>query len=210
MTAGFAPTTYLDIAPEFGSWDDIRRISEESPVLLDLMVNHCPAESAYFQDYLKVGPRSEYADLFIPPSKIWPTGDPPQQDLQEIFLRRNEPFSDFTIRATGETVRVWTTFGTTTPSDQIDIDVNSPIARRLLTEFMTKFARNGVSIVRLDAVGYVTKKPGTSCFFVEPEIYRFLEWISATRQLPWARSAAGGPCRPRHPVQVGGAWVLDL
>ncbi len=111
---GFAPTTYLDIAPEFGTWDDIRRISEESPVLLDLMVNHVSAESAYFQDYLTIGPRSEYADLFIPPDKVWPSGEPPQQDLQEIFLRRGEPFSDFTIRATGETVRVWTTFGTTT------------------------------------------------------------------------------------------------
>jgi sucrose phosphorylase len=32
--------------------------------------------------------------------------------------------------------------------------------------------------VRLDAVGYVIKKPGSSCFFVEPEIYQFLEWIS--------------------------------
>ena len=30
-------------------------------------------------------------------------------------------------------------------------------------------------IVRLDAVGYVIKKPGTSCFMVEPEIYEFLD-----------------------------------
>jgi sucrose phosphorylase len=29
----------------------------------------------------------------------------------------------------------------------------------------------------LDAVGYVNKKLGTSCFFVEPEIYDFLDWI---------------------------------
>jgi sucrose phosphorylase len=98
--------------------------------------------------------------------------------MRVIFLRRKEPFSDFTIKATGETVRVWTTFGKTIPSGQIDIDVNSPIARRLLAEFMANFAGNGVSIVRLDAVGYVTKKAGTSCFFVEPEIYQFLEWIS--------------------------------
>jgi sucrose phosphorylase len=34
-----------------------------------------------------------------------------------------------------------------------------------------------VKIVRLDAVGYVIKKPGTSCFFVEPEIYDFMGWI---------------------------------
>jgi sucrose phosphorylase len=33
-------------------------------------------------------------------------------------------------------------------------------------------------MVRLDAVGYVIKKPGTSCFMVEPEIYSFLEWVT--------------------------------
>ena len=33
--------------------------------------------------------------------------------------------------------------------------------------------------MRLDAVGYVIKKPGTSCFMVEPEIYAFLGWVSS-------------------------------
>ena len=142
------------------------------------MVNHLSAESAYFQDFLKHGRRSEYADLFIPTGKIWPVGDPPQDEIEKMFLRRREPFSDFTVGEAGEVVRVWTTFGKTTPSGQIDIDVNARSARHLLTEFMTKFGENGVSIVRLDAVGFVTKKRGTTCFFVEPEIYRFLEWIS--------------------------------
>ena len=175
---GFAPVTYLDIAPEFGTWEDVRRIGKKTPILLDLMVNHLSAESVYFQDFLKNGRKSEYADLFIPVSKIWPDGDPPRDEIGKMFLRRREPFSDFTIRETGEVVRVWTTFGKTTPSGQIDIDVNSEVARHLLTEFMTRFGENGVSIVRLDAVGFVTKKRGTTCFFVEPEIYRFLEWIS--------------------------------
>lgn len=175
---GFSPVSCLDIAPEFGTWEDVRRIGKKSPILLDLMVNHLSAESVYFQDFLKNGRKSEYADLFIPGTKIWPDGDAPRDEVEKLFLRRTEPFSEFTIGEPGELVRVWTTFGKTTPSGQIDIDVNSGIARRLLTEFMTKFAENGVSIVRLDAVGFVTKKRGTTCFFVEPEIYRFLEWIS--------------------------------
>ena len=57
------------------------------------------------------------------------------------------------------------------------MDMNSPIAVDLLTKFLTKFHDNNVKIVRLDAVGYVIKKRGTTCFFVEPEIYKFLEWI---------------------------------
>ncbi|MCX6054221.1 MAG: sucrose phosphorylase [Chloroflexi bacterium] len=174
---GFAPLTYLEIEPAFGSWDDIKRIGEKHAILLDLMVNHISARSLYFQDFLKKGRESEFADLFIPVEKIWPGGKPLQEDIDKIFLRRDKPFSDFKIEETGEVEKIWTTFGKTNPSEQIDMDMNSPIARDLLTQFMTNFSSNQVKIVRLDAVGYIIKKRGTSCFFVEPEIYIFLNWI---------------------------------
>ncbi len=175
---GFAPLTYLEIEPQFGSWEDIKRIGEKHDILLDLMVNHISAKSHYFQDFLKKGSNSKYSDLFITMDKIWPKGNPPREEIDKIFLRRIEPFSDFIIKNTGKVERVWTTFGKTTPSEQIDMDMKSPIARQLLSEFLTKFSENHVKIVRLDAVGYVTKKIGTSCFFVEPDIYYFLDWIS--------------------------------
>ena len=47
----------------------------------------------------------------------------------------------------------------------------------MITGWLRSFAGHGVRIVRLDAVGYVIKKAGTSCFMVEPEIYAFLDWI---------------------------------
>ncbi len=175
---GFAPLTYLEIEPQFGSWEDLKRIGEKHDILLDLMVNHISAKSFYFQDFLKKGRKSDYSDLFITMNKIWPDGNPPREEIDKIFLRRNEPFSDFIIEKTGKAERVWTTFGKATPSEQIDFDVNSPIARQLLSEFVTNFSNNHVKIVRLDAVGYVIKKRGTTCFFVEPEIYHFLDWIS--------------------------------
>ena len=34
-------------------------------------------------------------------------------------------------------------------------------------------------MVRLDAVGYVVKKAGTTGFMVEPEIWSFLDWASS-------------------------------
>ena len=48
----------------------------------------------------------------------------------------------------------------------------------MFREFLTNFSKQNVKIVRLDAVGYITKKLGTSCFFVEPEIYEFIDWIT--------------------------------
>jgi sucrose 6(F)-phosphate phosphorylase len=174
---GFAPLTYLEIEPRFGDWEDIRRISRHSEVMLDLMVNHISRQSEYFHDFLKSGRRSPWAELFIPLDKMWPDGKPSHEDLSKIFLRRPLPFSRYTIEDSGEEEVVWTTFGKQDPSEQIDMDWRSNAYRKLLTDFMAGFSRNGVSMVRLDAIGYVVKKIGTSCFFVEPEIYRFLDWI---------------------------------
>lgn len=174
---GFAPLTYLEIEPRFGTWDDIRNIGENFDILVDLMVNHISRQSKYFQNFLKKGRKSEYADLFITLDKLWKDGEPLKEDIEKMFLRREVPYSIFRIEESGEEEKVWTTFGKTNPSEQIDLDVKSDKVKGLLAEFFTNFSRNNVRIVRLDAVGYVIKKLGTSCFFVEPEIYEFLDWI---------------------------------
>lgn len=176
---GFAPLTYLEIEPSFGSWEDIRAIGENFDVLVDLMVNHISRQSKYFEDFLSKGRQSEYADLFITLDKLWKDGKPVKEDIEKMFLRRPLPYSKFTIEDTDEEETVWTTFGKTDPSEQIDLDVNSDKVKQLLTDFFVNFSRNNIKIVRLDAVGYVIKKLGTSCFFVEPEIYQFLDWIKA-------------------------------
>ncbi len=176
---GFAPTTYFEIDPAFGTWDDIRRLGEHFDILIDLMVNHISRQSPYFQDFVKQGRRSKYADLFITLDKVWPSGNPPPADVAKIFLRKpDHPFSDIVVEETGQLERVWTSFGTRDWSEQIDLDVNSPTTRRLLVEVLEHMSRHGVTIVRLDAIGYVVKRPGTSCFFVEPEIYEFMEWMT--------------------------------
>jgi len=175
---GFAPLTYLEIEPSFGSWEDIRVIGEKFDVLLDLMVNHISKQSVYFQDFLKNGRASEYADLFITLDKVWPDSKPVQEDIDKMFLRRAEPFSTFHVGENNEQVQVWTTFGKQDPSEQIDLDINSALTKQLLTDFMVNFSKQNVKIVRLDAVGYLIKKLGTSCFFVEPEIHQFMDWIT--------------------------------
>jgi sucrose phosphorylase len=176
---GFAPLTYQEIDPQFGTWADIERIGQRHDVLLDLMVNHVSRASPQFQDFLRRGRRSPHADLFITLDKVWPDGSPPAADVARIFLRKpNAPFSTVTIEETGEQERIWTSFGTADWSEQIDLDLNSPATRSLVSEWLASFAAHRVRIVRLDAVGYVVKKPGTTCFMVEPEIYEFLDWVT--------------------------------
>lgn len=174
---GFAPLTYLEIEPKFGTWEDISAIGEKFDVLVDLMVNHISRQSEYFQDFLKKGRKSQYADLFITLDKVWKDGEPVKDDIDKMFLRRKQPYSTFKIEETGKEEKVWTTFGHGEQSEQIDLDVKAEKVKQLLKEFFVNFSKHNIKIVRLDAVGYVIKKLGTSCFFVEPEIYKFMDWI---------------------------------
>jgi sucrose phosphorylase len=174
---GFAPLTYAEIDPAFGTWDDIRRLGVKYDILLDLMVNHISRLSPYFRDYQEKGEASEWADLFIPLTKFWPDGAPRQEDLDKIFLRRPRPYSTYPIGPGKVETKLWTTFGHGDPSEQIDMDWRSPVFQKLIAGYFRNFGDNGVKIVRLDAIGYLVKKLGTSCFFVEPEIFYFLDRI---------------------------------
>lgn len=175
---GFAPIDFRAIAPAFGSWHDLRRIGDRFDLALDLIVNHVSRRSAAFADFERRGRRSPYADLFLTLDKVWPGGDPPADELARVFRRRPRPYSEYRIAETGEVERVWTTFGPDEPSEQVDVDIGSPLAREMIAEQLAFFAEQRVRLVRLDAVGYVVKRRGSSCFMVEPEIGEFLRWIS--------------------------------
>jgi len=174
---GFAPVSYFEIEPAFGDWNDVKKLSQKFDLMLDLMVNHISQNSVYVKDFLDHGYASAFSDLFIPLEKVWEDGLSKNEDIEKIFLRRQKPFSKYKLKTTGEEIHLWTTFGKTDPSEQVDMDVQSPVAKQLFREIFRHFASMGVRYIRLDAVGYIIKKAGTSCFFVEPEIYDFLTWI---------------------------------
>ena len=209
---GFAPLTYDEIEPAYGTWDDVRRVNERAPVMLDLMVNHMSRQAPAVQDFLAKGRPSAYADLFITPDKVWRDGTPPAADLQKIFLRRGSPFSRYRLGDTGEEVSLWTTFGKQDPSEQVDLDWRSPAYRVFVMDALDALRRRGIGLLRLDAVGYVVKKAGTSCFFVEPEVWEYLAWI---RRLADERGIEILPevhARPgiQGSLSAHGYWIYDF
>lgn len=209
---GFAPLTYLEIDPTFGNWEDVREIGKDHDLLLDLMVNHISAKSVFFQDFLRNGRSSQWADLFLTTDKLWPDGKPVEGEVAQMFLRRKQPWSVFETGTDKTGVLVWTTFGKEDPSQQIDLDINASLTKELLTRFLENFAANGVRIVRLDAVGYVVKKPGTSCFFVDPEVYLFLDWIK--EQADRLQITLLPEVHSHHTIQYKlaskGFWIYDF
>ena len=209
---GFAPIDYRIIDPAFGAWADLERIAGSFDLQLDLIVNHVSRRSAEFRDFERHGRRSPHADLFLTLDKVWPNGVPDAADVARVFRRRPVPFSEFHIEATGGVERVWTTFGASDPSEQIDIDVRSPRARAMLARQLAFFAGHGVRLVRLDAVGYVAKVAGTSCFMVEPQVEEFLDWLRGVASplgIELLTEVHGDVALQRR-LAAGGDWAYDF
>ena len=172
---GFAPINYKKIDPRFGDWGDIRSLAQNYEITLDLMVNHVSAKSKMFQDYLKRGDDSVFKNFFLEVKDIWPAGSVPSDDMKKLVLRRPEPWSEFIV--CNEAKQIWTTFGKENPSEQIDLNVHDEGVKEYFHDLFGFFASQHIKSIRLDAIAYVIKKAGTSCFFVEPDIYEFMNRI---------------------------------
>src|SRR5210317_730057 len=72
---GFAPLTYDEVDPAFGTWDDVEHIGRDFDLIVDFMVNHISRQSIFFQDYMEHGEESPYADMFLSFRKLSPDGE---------------------------------------------------------------------------------------------------------------------------------------
>lgn len=169
---GFAPMDYTKVDEPFGTWEDIREISNEFYTMYEFMINHISKESVYFKDFIEKKEESPYKDLFIRYSDYWPENRPTERDIDLIYKRKDKaPFIDVTFKD-GSTDQVWCTFS----EEQIDLDVRTEATRKFVRETLEFLAQQGASIIRLDAFAYAIKKLDTNCFFVEPEIWELLDW----------------------------------
>lgn len=165
--AGFDPVDHSIVDPRLGDWDGVAALATTHVVMADLIVNHVSAESAEFQDWIARGPDSAYDGMFLTVDTVF-GASPDEDEVAAIYRPRpGAPFTEMKIAGTQR--RVWTTF---TPS-QIDIDVDHPAAWAYLVRVLDALASGGVTMVRLDAVGYAIKRRGTSCFML-PETFEFI------------------------------------
>jgi len=133
-----------------------------------VIVNHMSSDSPQFRDFSARGAASPYDGLFLTMDSVFPKGAGEAELLALYRPRPGLPFTCTTL-ASGERRILWTTF----TSKQIDIDVRHPQGRSYLRGILDTLARNGVRMIRLDAVGYAIKTPGSSCFMT-PETFEFI------------------------------------
>ncbi|WP_274570783.1 sucrose phosphorylase [Neisseria leonii] len=173
---GFAPMDYTQVDPAFGNWEDVRVLAEKYDLMFDFMVNHISAQSPYFQDFLANKDESAYRSLFIRYKEFWPGGEPTAEQVDAIYKRKPRAPYRMAEFSDGTSEKVWCTFD----EEQVDLDVTAPVTKQFIKDNLTFLARQGASIIRLDAFAYANKRIGTDCFFVEPDIWQTLKECADT------------------------------
>lgn len=171
--AGFDPDDHRQVDPRVGTWGDVAALASMSDVTVDLIVNHVATRSPEFRSFVEEGEDSPHSGMFLTLDRVFPDGA--TEDLLARIYRPRPglPLTPVTL-ADGTRRILWTTF----TSEQVDLDVADAGTRDYLEGLLELFAQHGVDTVRLDAVGYAVKTPGTTSFMTE-ETRDFLRWITA-------------------------------
>lgn len=149
---GFSVIDYREVNPELGAWDDVTELSHHYDLMFDGVINHISQHSYWFQQYLSGN--AEYADYFIEAD--------PEADYSSVTRPRALPLLTKFHTPSGEK-SIWTTFS----DDQIDLNfANGKVLLEIL-EILLMYAARGARYIRLDAIGFMWKKLGTSCMHLE-------------------------------------------
>ncbi len=145
---GFAVIDYKKVNPDFGDWADIKDLHQNFELIFDAVVNHISAKSHWLREYLNGNP--DYSDFFIDID--------PGVDLSEVTRARVHPLLTRFEKA-GKPVHLWTTFS----EDQVDLNYQNPRVLLEVIDILLFYASQGARIIRLDAIGHLWKRIGTSC-----------------------------------------------
>ncbi len=168
---GFAVVDYRQVRSDLGDWSDIKDLSRQFDLMVDLVINHCSRENLWFMDYVtNQAPGKDYFHEL--------TGAP---DLTEVLRPRNSPLHT-EIHTRRGIKKVWTTFS----DDQIDLNFANPQVLLEFADILFFYARMGARYIRLDAVAYLWKRSGTTCMSL-PEthmVVRILRGLIEVAELP--------------------------
>jgi len=143
---GFAVTDYHKVDPALGDWPDIQRIAAEFTLMSDMVLNHVSSQGVWFNAYRQGKP--PYDRFFKEAS--------PGDDLSVVVRPRTTPLLQAVDTVMGPR-HVWCTFS----HDQIDLNFHNPEVLLEIIRILRFHIDQGVRIIRLDAVAFVWKEPGS-------------------------------------------------
>ncbi len=185
---GYDISDYCAIDPAMGTMADMEELIARAKdrgisIIMDLVLNHCSDQHAWFQDALK-GEGSPYFDYFI-----WRTGTPDVRpnDLKSVFGGPAWTWS--------EEVGRWY-FHQFAPQ-QPDLNWDNPAMRQDLYRSIRFWVEKGVEGFRLDVIDQIAKDPDNGITINGPRLHDYFRELSA--------NAFPEPGL----VSVGEAWGAD-
>lgn len=146
---GFSVKDFFSVSSELGTWENINSLGRDFQLMADLVINHVSAKSEWFGKYLEG--EEGFEDIAIEAD--------PSDDLSGVTRPRALPLLTEFKKHSGDTVHVWTTFS----ADQIDLNYKSLNVLEKMVQVLLFYVKQGVTIIRLDAIAYLWKEIGTSC-----------------------------------------------
>ncbi|HHQ0146746.1 TPA: sugar phosphorylase [Listeria innocua] len=150
---GFSVIDYKAVNPELGDWEDIKEMEQSARLMFDFVCNHMSAKSEWFKRYL-AGDK-EFQNFFVEID--------PDTDLSSVTRPRATPVLTPFQFASGKEGYIWTTFS----EDQIDLNFACPEVLYKMIDVLMFYLEEGAEYVRLDAVGFMWKVPGTSSIHLD-------------------------------------------
>ncbi|EIN8848049.1 sugar phosphorylase [Listeria monocytogenes] len=150
---GFSVIDYKAVNPELGDWEDIKEMEQSARLMFDFVCNHMSAKSDWFMRYLAGD--EEFRNFFVEMD--------PKTDLSSVTRPRATPVLTPFQFDSGKVGHIWTTFS----EDQIDLNFACPEVLYKMIDVLMFYLEEGAEYVRLDAVGFMWKVPGTSSIHLE-------------------------------------------
>ena len=158
---GFSVIDYRAVDENLGTWEDMDRLAGHVDLMFDLVLNHVSAESEWFLQFIADEP---------PGNEFIKTGDA-GWDLSEVVRPRSLPLLTEFETAVGKQL-VWTTFS----EDQVDLDWSNPNLVAEMLSIIGLYIDRGARLLRLDAVAYIWKVPGTTSIHL-PETHEMVKLL---------------------------------
>jgi len=159
---GFAVIDYKKIKNDHGDWIDLKKITKNFKVMIDLVINHCSSENQLFKNFLNN--KTPGKGFFISDKNKF-------KESVKIVRPRSSSLSK-KVHLANKEAYVWCTFS----HDQVDFDFKNLDVLIYFFGIIKFYLDQNIKALRLDAVAFLWKKLGTRCINL-PETHEIIRLI---------------------------------
>ncbi|MBV69389.1 MAG: alpha-amylase [Pelagibacterales bacterium] len=145
---GFSVIDFFLVDKKHGSWNDIKKMSADYKIMVDVVLNHGSKKSKWFKNFLNN--KGEGKNFYLNFDK--------NINVSNVVRARSHKLLQKVSTENGFKY-VWCTFST----DQVDFDYRNPKVLLMFLKIIKFILAKGPIVFRMDAVAFLWKRIGSSC-----------------------------------------------